>query len=58
MLDIHDLKLSDLDSDQLHPIEDDHLAQLKKRSYAEPLTPISHDDFIAHCKAGLLHFAD
>ena len=54
MLDIHDLKLSDLDSDQLHPIEDDHLAQLKKRSYAEPLTSISHEDFIAKSKEWFL----
>ena len=54
MLDIHDLKLSDLDGDQLHPIEDDYLAQLKKRSYLEPLTSISHEEFITKSKEWFL----
>ena len=50
MLDINNLKLSDLDT-TLHAIEDNHLSALKRAWYDEPQKPVSHDAFVDKASA-------
>ena len=45
MLDINNLKLSDLDT-TLHAIEDNHLSDLKRAWYDESQKPVSHNAFV------------
>jgi len=46
MLDINEIRLSDLNSDQLIPIKDDHIAGLKASWYGEPQKSVSHQEFV------------
>ncbi len=45
MLDINNLQLSDLNN-KLHPVQDQHLSNLKQEWYSQPQQPVSHNQFL------------
>tara|TARA_Y100001937_G_scaffold28147_1_gene40623 strand:- start:133 stop:960 length:828 start_codon:yes stop_codon:yes gene_type:complete len=54
MVDIGSIKITDLNSEKLMPINDNHLQQLKDRWYKDEQKPISHNEFIEKASAWFL----